>query len=169
MIFCRHCGTSNVDHASFCTACGQPIKEPASGEGQALPDAGSAPYSQPPETGRPQYSQPPEAQRTHAQPHPHAGGYYGGQGAPPPQVKNWLVEAIIATICCCVPLGVVSIIFAAQVNTKLAQGDYAGAVSSSNNARLFFILALVLGLIANIAAFALNFAAIMAEMGTGGF
>jgi hypothetical protein len=51
--------------------------------------------------------------------------------APPgpkgPFSENWLVEAILVTILCCLPFGVVGIIFAAQVNSKLQAGDSDGA------------------------------------------
>ena len=35
------------------------------------------------------------------------------------------------------PAGIVAIVYAAQVNGKLAGGDYEGAVSASNNAKLW--------------------------------
>jgi hypothetical protein len=69
---------------------------------------------------------------------------------PVPHVPNYLVQAIFVTLCCCTPLGVVSIVFAAQVNGKLANGDYFGAVGSSNKARTWAITGLVLGLVTNI-------------------
>ena len=51
--------------------------------------------------------------------------------APPgpkgPFSENWLVEAILVTLLCCLPFGVVGIIFAAQVNTKQQAGDMEGA------------------------------------------
>ncbi len=50
-------------------------------------------------------------------------------------VANYLVQAILVTIFCCLPFGIVAIVFAAQVSAKLAAGDYAGAVNYSNNAR----------------------------------
>ena len=43
-------------------------------------------------------------------------------------VPNHLVWAILSTLFCCLPLGIVSIVFAAQVNGKLAAGDVAGAL-----------------------------------------
>lgn len=55
-----------------------------------------------------------------------------GPGAPPP--KNWLVESILVTIFCCLPFGIVAIINAANVNSRLALGDYAGAQEASLNA-----------------------------------
>lgn len=57
---------------------------------------------------------------------------YQNQPATPP--KNWLVEAILVTIFCCQILGIVAIVFAAQVNSKFASGDYAGAESASKDA-----------------------------------
>jgi hypothetical protein len=51
--------------------------------------------------------------------------------APP---KNWLVESILVTLFCCLPFGIAGIVFASQVNSKYASGDYAGAVEASKNA-----------------------------------
>ena len=47
-------------------------------------------------------------------------------------VPNHLVWAILSTLFCCLPLGIVSIVFAAQVNGKLAVGDMAGAQEASD-------------------------------------
>lgn len=57
------------------------------------------------------------------------------------EVPNYLIPAILATIFCCLPLGVVSIIFATQVNSKIAAGDVAGAAESSRKAKMFMFLA----------------------------
>jgi uncharacterized membrane protein YozB (DUF420 family) len=61
-------------------------------------------------------------------------GGQGAQGAPPP---NYLVWAILTTILCCLPLGVVSIVFSTQVNSKWALGDVAGAQEASAKAKKF--------------------------------
>src|SRR6185503_13035455 len=50
--------------------------------------------------------------------------YYSHQvpplgAAPPP---NYLTQAIVVTLCCCVPFGIPAIVFAAQVNSKFQQG-----------------------------------------------
>ena len=55
----------------------------------------------------------------------------GPQG---PFSENWLVEAILVTLLCCLPFGVVGIIFAAQVNTKQQAGDMEGAEKSRREA-----------------------------------
>ncbi|GAA3971486.1 hypothetical protein GCM10023085_62080 [Actinomadura viridis] len=83
-------------------------------------------------------------------PPPGQGGYPQGgypQSAPPP---NHLVWAILTTIFCCLPAGVVSIVFAAQVNSKWQAGDHQGALKASNNAKTWAIVAAVVGLIGSI-------------------
>jgi len=44
-------------------------------------------------------------------------------------------------------LGVVAVIFAAQVNGKVATGDIAGAMDSSKKAKMFSFIAIGLGLL----------------------
>ena len=60
-------------------------------------------------------------------------------------VQNYLIPAILSTIFCCLPLGVVSIIFATQVNSKIATGDIAGAMEASKKAKMFMFIAIGLG------------------------
>ncbi|MGE5735464.1 MAG: CD225/dispanin family protein [Acidobacteriota bacterium] len=62
-------------------------------------------------------------------------------------VPNYLVFAILSTVLCCLPTGIVSIIYAAQVNTKVAAGDIAGATQASKNAKLWALISLGLGLL----------------------
>lgn len=62
---------------------------------------------------------------------------YGAPGPSGPKPDNYLVWAILSTLFCCLPLGVASIVFAAQVDGKYNSGDYAGAVESSNKAKQF--------------------------------
>jgi hypothetical protein len=78
-------------------------------------------------------------------PPPTPGGSFGG----PPQaekIPNYLVQSILL-LCCCWPLAIVAIIFAAQVNSKLAAGDIAGAREASQKAKLFCWIALGLGIL----------------------
>ena len=104
-------------------------QRPMDGEGDwGDPVPGDQPPPPGPVPGRPY---PPPGQPAYSQPH-------GGSGAPPPhpgqgpqKVDNFLVPSILATIFCCLPTGIAAIVFAAQVNTKVAQGDYAGAQASA--------------------------------------
>jgi len=61
-------------------------------------------------------------------------------------VQNYLVFAILATVLCCLPAGIPAIIYAAQVNGKLQAGDLAGAQAASNNAKMWCLISLGLGL-----------------------
>ncbi len=63
--------------------------------------------------------------------------------SPPP---NYLVWAILTTILCCLPFGIVSIIYAAQVNSKWTVGDFDGAKSSSKNAKTWAWVSFGVGL-----------------------
>lgn len=77
-----------------------------------------------------------------------------------PKPKNYLIETIVASavglLCCCgfnlIP-GVIGIVFSTQVDSKFNAGDYAGAASSANTAKILFYVTAgmaVLGLIANV-------------------
>jgi len=61
-------------------------------------------------------------------------------------VPNYLVPAILSLFCC-MPLGIVAVIFAAQVNGKVAAGDIAGAMDSSKKAKMFSFISIGLGLV----------------------
>lgn len=69
-------------------------------------------------------------------------------GGAPPYVPNYLIQAILCTICCCLPFGIAAIVFAAQVNSKLAAGDVAGALEASRKARMWCWIALAGGIVA---------------------
>jgi hypothetical protein len=64
----------------------------------------------------------------------------------PASVPNYIVPAIISLFCC-LPLGIVGVIFAAQVNGKVAAGDTQGALDSSKKAKMFSFIAIGLGLL----------------------
>lgn len=48
--------------------------------------------------------------------------------------KQWLIESILVTIFCCLPLGIVGIVNAANVNARFDAGDYDGALRASKEA-----------------------------------
>lgn len=73
---------------------------------------------------------------------------FSQQQTPPP---NYLVFAILTTIFCCQIFGIVSIVYAAQVNSRWNLGDLAGANDASRNAKLWAWIAFGSGLLIAIA------------------
>ncbi len=63
-----------------------------------------------------------------------------------PHIPNYLVQAILVTIFCCQPFGIVSLVFAAQVNGKIVSGDIEGARRMSEDARKWAWVAFWTGL-----------------------
>ena len=55
--------------------------------------------------------------------------------APTPKIRNYLLSAIIATLFCCPPCGIVAIVYAAQVDGKKSRGNIQGAMESAANAK----------------------------------
>ena len=59
------------------------------------------------------------------------------------KVPNHMVGAILSTLFCCLIGGIVSIVYAAKVNTKLAQGDIEGARAASKTAKIWIIVNMI--------------------------
>lgn len=75
-----------------------------------------------------------------------------------PAPNNNLVFAIIATVLsvvfCCLPHGLISLIFALQVNSKAAAGDIQGAMNAAKQAKTFAIISIIVAVIGFIIALA---------------
>jgi len=61
--------------------------------------------------------------------------------------NNYLVLSILSTIFCCWPLGIPAIIHASNVNSKFAEGDYAGAREASRKAKNWTIWSAIAALL----------------------
>ena len=61
------------------------------------------------------------------------------------KVSNHMVGAVLTTLFCCLVGGIVSIVYSAKVNTRLAQGDVAGAQAASKVALRWIIANIILG------------------------
>lgn len=62
-----------------------------------------------------------------------------------PNIPNYLWQSIVATVLCCMPFGVVAIVFAAKVDSLVARGDLAGAQAASQSAKNWTIAAAATG------------------------
>lgn len=67
-------------------------------------------------------------------------------GAMPQNVPTYLAQSILCTLFCCLPAGIVAIVYAAQVGGKLSSGDYAGALAASKNAKTWSWVSFGVGL-----------------------
>lgn len=74
------------------------------------------------------------------QPAPVAPSSYVGQTVP-----NYLWQSIVVTVLCCMPFGVVAIVFAAKVDGLVARGDIAGAMSASASAKTWTTVGAIVG------------------------
>jgi hypothetical protein len=77
---------------------------------------------------------------------PISGGVYQQPGGTQP--NNHLVWAILTTLFCCLPLGIVSIVKSAQVSGLWAGGRYADAQQAADSAKKWAIWSAVIGVIA---------------------
>ena len=97
---------------------------------------------QPP--GPPPGNYPPPPPGGYPPPPPPGGGYL-----PPPgygtQPDSNLVWAILVTVLCCLPLGIVSIVKSTQVSGLWAQGRYAEAHQAADDAKKWAIWGAVIG------------------------
>lgn len=92
----------------------------------------------------------------------------GGNGGAPiattaQKPSSYLVPAILSLLCCCLPFGIVSVVFASQVDSKWNAGDHAGAIASASKAKLWFWLAFGFGFVINMIIAAIQFLAALAN------
>ena len=95
---------------------------------EASPTVTGQPYQGQPYQGQPQYVQQPD------------------QSAPVCPPTN-LVWAIIATVLCCMPAGIIAIVYALKVSTRYREGDIKGAERASETGAWWCIASIILGII----------------------
>lgn len=74
---------------------------------------------------------------------------------------NNMVWAILCTLFCCLPLGVVSIVYAAKVDGLYRSGDYAGAQAAADDAKKYAQYGAICGIIAGVIYFFVGLAGAM--------
>ena len=65
------------------------------------------------------------------------------EGTVPPRPDNYLVWAILATVFCCLPFGIVAIVYASKVNTLYDAREYEAAMRASNDAKKWCIISVI--------------------------
>ena len=142
---CPTCEARNDDRYRFCGTCGKKLQEQSSIRGNRDP----IDRDPPPETG-PVFDPYRGPEPIDQEPPPDTVSGYGSYRAPgtyPPQIPNYLVPAILVTLFCCVPFGIISIVYAAQVNGKVALGDIEGALRTSRSAKKWAWISFGVGLV----------------------
>jgi hypothetical protein len=109
-MYCPRCGEANEESARFCSGCGQDLTVYQ----QLWHTAGQST----PTTQAPRY-----------RPATPAG--------PIPRIPSYLGWAIAVLILCFWPTGIPAVVYASQVDNKLAFGDVSGAQESSRRARMW--------------------------------
>ena len=125
MSFCPNCGTQLDDSAVFCPNCGHRCKLDESAVSPA-PSLGAQ-----------------QTTSTTQQPTSSAQQTASREQCP----DSYLLFAILTTLFCCLPFGIVAIVKAASVSSKYQSGDYEGAVQASNDAKKWCKIAVICCLI----------------------
>jgi hypothetical protein len=68
-----------------------------------------------------------------------------GAGTTPPD--TWLWQSIVATVVCCLPLGIPAIVFSSQAQTAINMGNLAEAQQKAQQAKTFTLISAGLGLL----------------------
>lgn len=87
----------------------------------------------------------------------------------PPRPNSYLALAIISTIICCMPLGIISIIYATKVNSSYEDGHFDEAIRASKNAKNWGLASIVTGAIFILGFFILYGAIVIAALSNGDF
>lgn len=115
-MFCSKCGSKNDGDAAFCTKCGTKMN-----------------VTQPINNNLKSYATQPTNNKVKS---------YATQPTNN-NVKSYLVGSILQTVVC-IPAGIVPLIYACQVNSKLAQGDIVGAQEASQKAKFWLNLTTII-------------------------
>jgi len=111
-------------------------------------------YQQPPQPPQQAYQQPPQPQQQayqqpqQSQQQPYQAQQQGyQQPRTPMRPENNMLWGILCTVFCCLPLGIIAIVFSNKVNTLYDSGDYSGAQEAADNAKKYAVMGAICGLV----------------------
>lgn len=108
-MYCPKCGVQNDDNASVCVSCGYVLNNNSNINNNGVnTNATTNQYS----------NQSSNNQMTGS-------------------VPSYLAFSILTTLFCCLPTGIVGIVYSSQVDSKLRNGDMNGAMDSSKKAKIW--------------------------------
>ncbi len=171
---CKFCGNDLPEESKFCPSCGASVEpEEKQEQSEQLAEAKQQENQNPYEYGVPgtdngsgaqnenpyqygsagqdnenPYQYGSTGQNTSADYNANNGTY--GQPQKPINGTTYLIFAIISTLLCCLPLGIVAIVYACKINSLQRNGDYAGAQNAAKKAKIFTIIGTVAALVVSI-------------------
>lgn len=77
-------------------------------------------------------------------------GYQNNGQKPEINYVPYLVLSIISTVCCCLPFGIVGIVFSVKINSAMNVGNYEEAAQNAKMAKIWTIVSFVVGLVVGI-------------------
>ncbi len=186
---CVNCYQEIPDGSKFCPHCGaQQPDNPGTDYGNTQTDSGASQTVYSAEAGtdsaqqsgsQPQY----QSQNTQYQDaqsygsgyqNTYTSDYQNSQYQTPPVYQssyepekpiNWvpyLVLSIITTLCCCLPFGIVGIVYSTKINSAVNSRDWEAAQKSAKTAKIWIIASAVVGLIVEIIYVVLIYAGVVA-------
>ena len=163
-MYCPQCGGANEDTAKFCSTCGLDLdkykrnwQDPnAPEDGRSLEQPSAEGADQQPAVYQQPGAQPPPYQQQYQADYPQSyqapqpyqpSQYYRStpQYGTVPHVPSYMGWAIATLILCFWPTGIVAVVYASQVGSKLSRGDVAGAQESSRKAKIWCWVTFAIG------------------------
>jgi len=146
--FCTQCGQRLPDKGRFCTNCGAPIPDPTPSSEPNYAKQEEYPFEKRPEY---EFSNQSQEQSSRA------------SGPTMPKPKNYLVLSILATILCCLPLGIPAIVYSAKVDNLWNERRYVEADDASRKAKRWMLASVIVAFLV----YAIYFALIMIAVASG--
>ena len=171
---CKFCGNDLPEESKFCPSCGAPVEPeekqeqseqsaeakqqenqnpyeygvPGTDNGSGAQNENPYQYGSAEQNNENPYQYGSTGQNTSADYNANNGTY--GQPQKPINGTTYLIFAIISTLLCCLPLGIVAIVYASKINSLQRSGDYAGAQNAAKKAKMFTIIGTVAALVVSI-------------------
>jgi len=111
----------------------------------------------------PQVGASPTPYQTPVAAQPMAQGYQGGD------IPTYLWQSIVVTLLCCLPGGIVAIVYAAKVDGLKAQGNIDGARAASGSAKTWCWASFGIGLVITVLYIVLNIFVVASSSTNGGY
>lgn len=86
---------------------------------------------------------------------------------PAERPPNYLIQSILLTLCCCLPGGIVALVFSVKANSMAEAGDMDAAWETAKKAKLWCWISLGVGLVVQLISILVNVVPLLAMIATG--